>query len=174
MNITIREVEASDLATFYVHQCDPVACRMAAFVAKDPTDRAAFDAHWERIQQSPHNTTRTILADGHVAGHIACYPDGENTEVTFWIGREFWGKGVATQALTLMLQLVTIRPLSARAATDNIGSITVLQRCGFKIVGDNHDFAHGRGEVTAEYILRLDPASTKVETADPNQTGDRA
>ena len=107
-------------------------------------------------QHSPQNTTRTIVAEGQVAGHIACYPNGENIEVTYWVGREFWGRGSATQALNRMLQFVVDRPIFARAAADNIGSIKVLQKCGFKIVGKNKDFANGRGEDTEEYILRLD------------------
>ena len=82
---------------------------------------------------SSQNTTRTILAEGQVAGHISCYPHGENIEVTYWLGKKHWGKGVATQALNRMLHLVVDRPIFARAATDNIGSIRVLQKCGFKI-----------------------------------------
>ena len=78
-------------------------------------------------------------------------------EVTYWLGREFWGRGLATQALNKMLHLVVdVWPILARAATDNIGSLSVLQKCGFKIVGENKDFANGRGEETEEYILRLD------------------
>ena len=155
MSITIREVECSDLKTFYEHQLDPEAIRMAAFVAKDPKDKVAFDTHWNKILNSPQNTTRTIVADGRVAGHIACYPDGERIEVTYWLGREFWGRGLATQALNRMLHLVVDRPIFARAPADNIGSIRVLQKCGFKIIGKNKDFANGRGEDTEEYILRL-------------------
>jgi RimJ/RimL family protein N-acetyltransferase len=156
----LREVESSDLEAFYRHQLDPEANRMAAFVGENPGDRGAFDARWDRILHSPHITQRAIVAEGQVAGHIACYPDGDRMEVTFWLGREFWGRGLATQALDRMLHLVTVRPLFARAATDNLGSISVLQKCGFKIVGQNRDFAHGRGEDTAEYILRLDPVIT--------------
>ena len=77
-------------------------------------------------------------------------------EVTYWLGREFWGRGLATQALIRMLHLVVDWPILARAATDNIGSLRLLQKCGFKIVGENKDFANGRGEETEEYILRLD------------------
>jgi len=153
-SITIREVESSDLETFYEHQLDPEAIRMAAFV---PRDKVAFDAHWKKILNSPQNTNRTIVADGQVAGYIACFPDGEHMEVTYWLGREFWGRGLATQALNRMLHLVVDRPIFARAAADNIGSIRVLQKCGFKIIGKNKDFANGRGEETEEYILRLDP-----------------
>ena len=86
-NITIREVDSSDLETFYEDQLDSEAIRMAAFVGKDPKDKVAFEAHWDKILNSPQNTTRTIVAEGQVAGHIACYPAGENIEVTYWLGR---------------------------------------------------------------------------------------
>jgi RimJ/RimL family protein N-acetyltransferase len=155
-SITIREVEASDLETFFEHQLDPEAIRMAAFVCKDPKDKAAFDAHWDKILRSSQNINRTIVADGQIAGYIACYPEEDHLEVTYWLGREFWGKGIATQALTKMLDLVVERPIFARAATDNIGSIRTLQKCGFRIIGTDKGFANGRGEETEEYILRLD------------------
>jgi RimJ/RimL family protein N-acetyltransferase len=129
---------------------------MAAFVGKDPKDRVAFDAHWDKILNSSQNTTRTIIAEGQVAGHIACYRHGENMEVTYWLGGEFWGRELATQVLNRCSSLWVDRPICARVATDNIGSIRVLQKCGFKIIGKNKDFANGRGEDTEEYILRLD------------------
>ncbi len=155
-SVTIREVEPSDLEIFYEHQLDPEAIRMAAFVSKDRKNKAAFDAHWDKILNLPRVTNRTIVAEGQVAGYIACYPHGENMEVTYWLGREFWGKGLATLALAQMLHLIPDRPITARAATDNIGSIRVLQKCGFKIIGTDTGFADGRGEETEEYLLRLD------------------
>ena len=158
--MTMREIELSDLEAFYEHQLDPEAIRMAAFVCEDPKDKVAFNAHWDKILSSSQITKRTIVADGQIAGHISCYPQGENLEVTYWLGREFWGRGLATQALNRMLRLVAERPIFARAAADNIGSIKVLQKCGFKIIGTNKDFANGRGEDTEEYILRLEFGQT--------------
>ena len=155
--ISLRPVEPSDLDAFYAHQLDPEAIRLAAFVSPDRKNRAAFDAHWAKILKAPENINRTILADGQVAGHIACFPMEGNLEVTYWLGREFWGKGIATQALTQMLRLITVRPLFARVATDNLGSLRVLQKCGFQIVGQDKGFAPGRGTDTEEYVLRLDP-----------------
>ena len=154
-SIALRKIEPADLETFFEQQLDAQAIRMAAFVCADPGDKVAFDAHWEKILNSPQITQRTILAEGKVAGHIACYPEEGHLEVTYWLGREFWGRGLATQALERMLQMVVDRPVFARAATDNIGSIRVLQKCGFEIVGRNKGFANGRGEDTEEYILRL-------------------
>ncbi len=154
--IMIREVEASDLETLYVQQLDPEANRMAAFVGKHPRDRAAFNAHWEKILNTPRITQRTIVANGQVAGHVACFPLEGNLEVTYWLGREFWGQGIATEALKQLLSLIVDRPILARTATDNLGSLRVLQKCGFIITGKDQGFAHGRGEVTEEYLLRLD------------------
>ena len=105
-SITIREVQSSDLQTFYEQQLDPEAIRMAAFVSKDPKDKVAFDAHWDKILNSLQNITRTIVAEGQVVGHIARYPQEGELEVTYWLGKEFWGRGLATQALNRMLQLV--------------------------------------------------------------------
>jgi len=159
--VTIREVEASDLEIFFAQQLDPEAIRLAAFVCADPQDRAAFDVHWAKILKSPRITTRTIVVERHVVGHISCYPQGDNLEVTYWLGREFWGRGWATHALEGMLNLVAGRPILARAAADNLGSIRVLLKCGFKIVGKNKDFANGRGAETEEYLFRLDDDQPK-------------
>ncbi len=82
----------------------------------------------------------------------------ENTlEVTYWLGKEFWGKGVATLALGELLKLVADRPIFARAAADNIGSVKVLEKCGFTMVGKDKGFAEGRGAETEEFIFRLGP-----------------
>lgn len=154
--ITIRNVETSDIATFFEQQLDPEANRMAAFVREDPQDRAAFDAHWKRILESTGIVNKTILRGEEIAGHVSCYPQEEKLEVTYWLGKEHWGNGIATQALKKLLQEITHRPLFARAVQDNIGSVRVLQKCGFKIIGDDKGFARGRGEETEEYLFRLD------------------
>jgi RimJ/RimL family protein N-acetyltransferase len=154
--ITIRNIETADISIFFEHQLDLEANRMAAFVSDDPHDRAAFDAHWKRIMDSTGIVKKTILRGQEVAGHISCYPQEGELEVTYWLGKEHWDKGVATQALKELLQEITHRPLFARVAKDNIGSIRVLQKCDFQIIGENKDFAQARGEETEELIFRLD------------------
>jgi RimJ/RimL family protein N-acetyltransferase len=156
VTITIRNVATSDISIFFEQQLDPEANRMAAFVRKERQDRAAFDAHWKRILDSTENVNKTILLGEEVAGYISCYPREGELEVTYWVGKKHWGKGVATQALKKLLQEITHRPIFARAAKDNIGSVKVLQKCDFKIIGENKGFAQGRGEETEEYIFRLD------------------
>jgi RimJ/RimL family protein N-acetyltransferase len=154
--VTLREVIASDLPIFFAQQLDPVANRMAAFTAKDPTDEERFAAHWAKILGDATTINRTVLVAAEVVGHVACFEQFGEHEVTYWLGREFWGKGIATAALAALLREVSIRPLHARAASDNLASIRVLEKCGFVIVGADRGFANARGAEIDEAILRLD------------------
>jgi len=76
--------------------------------------------------------------------------------VTYWLGKQFWGTGLATRALSAFLAHANpTRPISACAAKDNIGSLRVLERCGFKIIGENRGFAIARGKQIEEFLLEL-------------------
>ena len=130
--VGLRPVIESDLPLFYEHQLDPEAIHMAAFTARD---HDAFMAHWQKIMSDEAAIVRTILVEGEVAGNVVSWEDGDVREVGYWIDKPFWGKGVATRALTLYLELVPIRPLHAHVAEHNVGSIRVLEKCGF-IVSD--------------------------------------
>jgi RimJ/RimL family protein N-acetyltransferase len=154
-DVVLRDVTAGDLPIFFDQQLDPTANHMAAFTCADPADRDAFDAHWTKILGDDTITTRTILFGGNVAGHIASFERLGEPEVTYWIGREYWGNGVATRALMAFLGLVRVRPLHARAAKDNVASLRVLERCGFVVAGDDKGFANARGEEVEEFILTL-------------------
>ncbi|MCI0712839.1 MAG: GNAT family N-acetyltransferase [Chloroflexi bacterium] len=154
-NVTLREVVDQDLPLFFDHQLDPEANRMAAFTAENPADIDAFEAHWDRIRSDDSIINKTIMYGDEVAGHIASFERFGVTEVTYWLGREFWGKGIATNALLLFLDEVTIRPIYARAAKDNKASLRVLEKCGFEIVGEDKAYAHARSADTEEFILEL-------------------
>src|SRR5262249_16678867 len=122
VTITLRNVETSDISIFFEQKLYPEANRMAGVVRADPHDRAAFDAHWKRLMNSTGIVSKTILRGDEVAGHISCYPQEGELEVTYWLGKKPWGsKGAATQALKKLLQEITHRPLFAKAAKDNIG-----------------------------------------------------
>ena|SRR6478672_2695276 len=155
-NVTLRDVTDTDLAIFFEQQLDPDANHMAAFTARNPADRDAFMAHWARIMADDTGTIKTVLFDGHVAGTVACYIDEEfgEPEVTYWIGKEYWGKGIATGALSEFLRIQTTRPIYGRAAKDNIASIRVMEKCGFSIIGYGKGFANARGEEIEEVVLK--------------------
>src|SRR5437764_5396832 len=106
--VLLREVTQDDLPIFFEQQLDPAANYMSAFTAKDPTDKDAFTAHWARILDDPTGTIKPILFDGRVAGYVASYVDQElgKPEVCYWLGKEYWGKGLATRALSEFLGIV--------------------------------------------------------------------
>jgi RimJ/RimL family protein N-acetyltransferase len=155
-SIVLRDVTMSDLPIFFDQQLDPEANRMAAFTTKDPTDRDAFMAHWAKIQRDETSSIQTILFDGQVVGSVLSYIDEDGRpEVSYWIGKPYWGKGIATRALAAFLNRIKERPLYARAAKDNIGSLRVLEKCGFARIGENRGFSNARGEEVEEFILQL-------------------
>ncbi|MCB0079515.1 MAG: GNAT family N-acetyltransferase [Caldilineaceae bacterium] len=154
--LELRDVVADDLPVFFQQQLDPDAIYMAAFTAKDPTDHDAFMARWQRILSNPTVVIKTILVNGQIAGSVSTYKETGTPEVTYWLGKAYWGKGIATRALTEFLAKVQpMRPLRARVAKDNLASLRVLQKCGFTIVGEDKGFANARNAETEEYLLTL-------------------
>jgi len=154
--IALRPVEDADLDALFDQMRDPEAVRMAAFTAEDPDDRHAFDAHMAMVRSSPGTILRAVTCDGQLVGSISSFVFEDQTEVTYWICRPAWGRGIATRALELLLQLVPARPLHARAASDNIASLRVLQKAGFDIIGTENSYAPGRRHEIEETILMLE------------------
>ena len=132
--VALRDVTDHDLETFFEHQLDSDATRMAAFPARD---REAHMAHWHKIMRDPTVATRTVLFDGRVSGNIVSWEENGERQVGYWIGKSFWGKGVATAALSQFLEVVTTRPLYTHVARHNVGSIRVLEKCGFTVDTDH-------------------------------------
>jgi RimJ/RimL family protein N-acetyltransferase len=128
--VRLRGVTEDDLPAFFEHQWDPEASRMAAF---PPRDRDAFMAHWTTILRDASVVARTVLLDGEVTGNVVAFDYEGRREVGYWIGRAFWGKGVATGALRAFLAEVTERPIYAGVAEANVASKRVLEKCGFTI-----------------------------------------
>jgi RimJ/RimL family protein N-acetyltransferase len=149
--MVLREVVEADLDVFYEQQLDPEATRMALFPSRD---REAFDAHWRRLLANDALTNRTIVADGKVAGNIGCWEQDGRRLVGYWLGREFWGRGLATQALAELLDEVEARPVHAWVASSNIGSIRVLEKCGFVAAGSRTE-DEKLGEPVEELLYEL-------------------
>lgn len=149
--VQLRDVEATDLPVFFEHQRDPVATEMAAFPSRD---RDRFMEHWKKILAEPKNMVRTILYDGEVAGNVVSFPGSGMTLIGYWIGREYWGRGIATRALRQFLRVVTERPLFAFVARHNVGSIRVLEKSGFTLVADEYRESENEGPVE-EFLFRL-------------------
>ena len=154
--VALRDVLADDLPIFYRHQSDPDANYMAAFTTKDPGNRVAFDRHWNRFLADSTITIKTIICDRLVVGCVLSYEDADLPEVSYWVGKEYWGRGIATAALTSFLrQAMITRPICARVAKDNHASRRVLEKCGFTMIGESREFAYARGEEIDELLFEL-------------------
>jgi RimJ/RimL family protein N-acetyltransferase len=155
-DLILRDVIEADLPIFFEHESDPDAVYMAAFTAKDPTNRQAFNSHWDKILAEPTVIIRTIISDGQVVGSVLSYEDEGKPEVSYWLGKEYWGRGLATQALADFLAHVNLtRPIYARVATDNTASRRVLEKNGFVVITEARGFANARSAEIAELVLVL-------------------
>lgn len=153
--VELREVLESDLPTFFEQMRDPEANYNAAFIYRDPTDLTVFHKHWAKILADANILKRTILYNNQIAGNLAIFGSFEEREVTYWLGKEFWSKGIATTALQQFLTEIKERPLYGRAAKDNLASVRVLEKCGFRLIGHNKDFANARNAEIEEVIMLL-------------------
>lgn len=153
--IMLRNVIEDDLPIFFKYQQDREANHMAAFTGKDPNDGDSFLTHWNKILTNEGIIKQTIIFEDIVVGHVLCFERFGELEVSYWIGKEYWGKGITTKALWEFLKQISIRPLYARAAKDNSGSLKVLEKCGFVITGEDSGFSNARGEEVEEFILIL-------------------
>lgn len=130
---------------------------MAAFTSPDPTNREAFMTHWERIQANSAIVKQTIVTDdGEIAGNVMLFELFGQPSIAYWLGKDYWGQGLATKAVQGLMEIVTERPLFARVAHDNNASKRVLEKCGFQLIGREVAFAEARQAEIEELILRLD------------------
>ena len=149
--IRLRDVETGDLALFFEHQRDPVAVAMVAFRSRDA---AEFAEHWAKLLADSSKRKKTIVVDGQVVGNIGSWLSEGKREIGYWIDRAFWGRGIATEAISAFLRLEPTRPLYAGVAKHNAASIRVLQKCGFNLLGPD-DAASNEADAT-HVLLMLD------------------
>jgi putative acetyltransferase len=152
VKIQLRPVTEDDLPTFFEQQRDPEALLMADVPARD---RNAFIAHWLRILSNEIGLIRAVIGDGKLTGNVVSFERAGVREVGYWIGREYWGKGIATEALAQFLRLETVRPLYARVARHNLGSLRVLLKNGFEVTTEELGSIDPPGEEVHELILVL-------------------
>jgi RimJ/RimL family protein N-acetyltransferase len=154
--IQLRPVTGSDLPALFEHQREPEANAMAAFPARD---RDAFMAHWAKILGNASLVAMAVVVDGCVAGYVGCWTQDGQRLVGYWIGKEYWGKGVATRMLSQFLCLVVDRPLHAHVAKQNVASIRVLEKCGFAICNKATAGLGEPGDGIEELVYVMDGAS---------------
>lgn len=155
MQCVLRDVRDEDLSVLFEQWADPVAANMAAFTAVDHMDRDAFERRWSRLRADETIINRAIVVDGDLVGTIGSWGDPGDRELTYWIGRAYWGRGIATAALGAFLSIDRSRPMHARVAADNVASRRVLEKCGFRVVATDRGYAEARSAEIDELVLQL-------------------
>jgi len=157
-HIELRDLDDDDLDAVFEMMRDPEAISRAAFTATDPGDRAAFDRWMARNRADPSASLHVVTEDGGFAGTAGTFSTTEgDRELTYWIARHAWGRGVATAVVELLIANEPERPLFARVAAHNAASLAALQRAGFTEVSRNEAFAPGAGRDVEEIVLALLP-----------------
>lgn len=148
--LTLREMSEVDLPIFFEYQQEPDAKHMAAF---PEIERDAFMAHWrEQVLGNERVQKKTIVVDDNVAGNVVSWEQSGQRLVGYWVGQAYWGRGIATAALSEFLKHEMTRPLYAYVAVRNLGSIRVLEKCGFRPMADGTKESNGN----EEQVFRLD------------------
>ena len=142
----LRDLGDDDLDAVFEMMRTPDAVDMAAFTAADPSDREA-----DGVQMY------VVTENGGFAGTAALFTVDGDREVTFWIAHHAWGRGVASEALRLLISREPERPLFARAAASNTASLAVLAKAGFTEVSRTMSFAPALGREVEEITLTLAP-----------------
>ncbi|GAB4425048.1 MAG: GNAT family N-acetyltransferase [Bacteroidia bacterium] len=155
-DLLLRPTVVADLPQLFQFQLDEEARHLAAFMSQDDTDPVAYMAKYTRLLSDPTIHNQTIVVDGAIAGRIAKYVMEGDAEITYWIDKACWGRGIATRALRAFLAIEPARPLFGRAAFDNIGSQKVLEAGGFVKIGTEQDFAYALEAEIAAFVYRLD------------------
>ena len=146
MDVHLRVMMGADVPLFFRHHRQ---------LPNGGEGEAEFCERWLRMLEDQSFVIRTILVDGQVAGYVANFTQLGKPSISYWLGKQFWGQGVATAALQRFLPLVAERPLYARAASDNAVSHRVLEKCGFEVVGTGRFFSERDGEEVEEVVFAL-------------------
>lgn len=133
IDITLRPTTEGDLRLIHSFEIDPRANELAG---SKPRDWPTFAARWAVILADKDGTVtgvtpRVILADGVPVGSVNLSPFEGPMSIGYWIGREHWGRGIATRAVELMLHECPQRPIFATASASNTASLRVLAKNGF-------------------------------------------
>ncbi len=155
IEIELRPTDQNDLETLFLFQLDEDANYLAAFTSKDPSDKKEYIKKWTRVLSDEKVNMKTIIIENQIVGSIAKFEIDSKAEITYWIGKDFWGKGIASKALNKFLKIEKTRPIYGRVAFDNFGSKRVLENCGFSKIGNEKGFANAREKEIEEFIYEL-------------------
>lgn len=156
MEISIKKTIQPDLIIFFENQTDEEANYMAAFTPKNPNDKEAYLSKWKRLMKDDSINMHSIVLGTQVIGCVVKYVMEGDAEITYAIGKAYWGRGITTKAVKQFLDIEKNRPIYGRVAYDNFGSQKILEKVGFERIGKEKGFANARGKEIEEFVYKLE------------------
>lgn len=156
-HIDLRDFDDDDHDAVFAMMRDREALELVAFTADHPDDPDEFDAWLHRRRAHPDVTLFTVTEDGGYAGTAALFRTEADREVTIWLARHAWGRGIGTATLEILVSREPERPLYARAAAHNAAAVAILRRVGFAEVSRAVSFAPGLGRDAEQVVFALVP-----------------
>jgi 8-oxo-dGTP diphosphatase len=155
--LTLRPFAAADAAELHRLINDWEVCRTLAAVpfpySRDLADEWITSSHasladgraWHLVITGQEGEKEVVV--GGVGLRLS--KDARSARLGYWVGRRFWGHGVASEAAGKLARWamanLDLDRLEATVATDNPGSIAVLRRIGFRHVGEGMESFLARG-----------------------------
>jgi ribosomal-protein-alanine N-acetyltransferase len=140
--IKLRGMESEDknLLIRYLNNQDVVRF-LSSKIPQPYTDQDA--EWWVEVGSKQGGTVRAIEYHGLFCGVIGAvrqhFEYSHCAEIGYWLGREYWGKGIATEAVIKLTQLVfadsKLQRLYAPVFSANKASMRVLEKAGYKLEG---------------------------------------
>lgn len=140
--LRLRAWARSDADRFLELLGDPDLWRFMPEARPEPFDRTVAEALIEVSNASNHHKVRAIEMQGRIVGQVRLKFDDtgqaeDTAEVSYWLGRSYWGQGIGTEAMRSFSAMVfrdhpDLRRLFARVHCDNAASLRLLAKVGFE------------------------------------------
>jgi [ribosomal protein S5]-alanine N-acetyltransferase len=126
------------------------------------TEAHALD-YLTRVVADPDATSFAIDVGGEAVGGISLHPGTDieriGAELGYWLGEEFWGRGIMTSAIRLVTDFALanrglIRVFAVPFST-NIGSIRALEKAGYRREGTMRSSALKDGTIRDQYLYAI-------------------
>lgn len=142
MKIELRMLDEIDPCQLAFHANDPAIQQYLrnSFPYPYTLDHAmSFITH----SLEHHNLDFGIVVDDECIGCVSAtfHKDiyVKNCEIGYWIGRQYWGRGITTHVIQMLCQYLfnhfSITKIYAEVFVDNSASAIALEKCGFEKEG---------------------------------------
>jgi len=174
--LLLRPGWADDAPELSERIADEAVLRQLGYSAS-PTPAEQSQAWLEQPEFARHPRLLLTLpgqAGSTIVGACGLFPGASAPELGYWIARDWWGMGLATEAVRAVLEIAAAlghSRLRAWHSLDNAASGRVLAKAGFRLTGGNVRSASNERGATS--IRREYEAVLAVQTGDNDPSGMR-